>query len=184
MRQTRMASGVRRRTSRRATSRSRCARRARPGAGSPACIQVDLYRNQARGNPLADVLRTSRQRRQPGRACNRNGRSAVWRLDGLRQAVRDPGQVAGTSQRSGPAGLERGRHVRALRTERQQPGTAAESGRLLRAAGPPAASISANGTGFTRDSVDAGWIGLRTPHHAEAGQPEPGDLHRAGSTRS
>ena len=147
-----------------------------PGAGSNACIRVDVFRNQrAGGNPLPTFFGRLVGITQQGVRATATARGAVRRLHRLRQAVRDCRQVAGAAQRPGADRVERGRHLRTLRAERQQPRGTAGPGRLLRGAGRAGRHLRAQRHRVHPRVHGARRRRLRPPHHPEGRQPEPGD---------
>ena len=151
-----------------------------PGAGTNACIRVDVFRNQrAGGNPLPTFFGTARRRHRAGRPRDRDGRSAVRRFDRLRQAVRDSRQVAGASATTWArrAGAKTTRSSATCRT-------ATIAAQLLTPAdyyespGAPGGQYGPNGTGFTRESVGLGGGDYGRRIMLKAGNPQSGD--RAG----
>ena len=129
--------------------------------------------------PAADILWPVDQRHRARREGDGDRGSAVRRLDGLREAVRDRRQVDREPQRPGRSGLERGGHVRALRPERQQPRAALLSpADYYEAPGQAGGSYQPERHRVHPRLHGTRRVGSRPPHRAEGGQPEPGDCSR------
>ena len=72
-----------------------------PEAGGGACVRVDVFRNQQRGNPLPTIFARPGRRGLAGRAGDRDRRGAVRQCHRLREAVRR--SPTSGSRRSRPA---------------------------------------------------------------------------------
>ena len=113
--------------------------------GRTPCIRVDVYRNQARGNPLPAIFGLRGRARQPGRACDRYRARGGGGRQRLPEAVGHPRQV-GRQPRHRRTGrhVDAGRHLRNRSNSRVRPGPRSTRPTCIRRR-----RRTAPGTGFT-----------------------------------
>ena len=148
-----------------------------PGCQRPTpCIRVDVYRNQARGNPLPALFGLAFGLAQPGRPRDRDRARGRGQRERLHEAVGDSRQMAGQLRRDG---ADRARqHVDAATTPSRLTTSEGKPGRRFESADvytPP--SASSPGTGFTVAADLGSMVTLK------AGSPQDVDCARLCSSR-
>ena len=156
-----------------------------PGRRAPARTRAfasTCFATSERRQPAADVLRPARRHQRAGRAGDGDRGSAVWRLDRLREAVRDSRQVARerATTRAPPGWSEDDTFERYVQNG-SNAGSCSARPTTTRPRAQAGGSYRPNGTGFTRDSTASAGRITAAASSLKAGNPNqaiaPGWYH-------